>query len=306
MNNNPEYSFTIEIEKYLIKFRTYLETKQLDKSTIRMKTNYTGYFLKWLETENLQQTSVTYNDLLVFIDYCKEKGRSSKHINTILRAIRNYYEYLKITDKYLINPAKSLHLKGIRKKLPQGILPYETLEKLYNNYKTDDLRAKRNKIILGLLIYQGVTTDELQRIKVNNIDLKTGKINVLGSKRNNGRKLELKSAQVLELQEYIKVIRTEIINQEPEQLVVSMQGSGNIKNSLYHMFRQVKKINPDIRNAKQIRLSVITYWLKNYNLRKVQYMAGHKYVSSTERYQKNDMESLQKQLDLFHPLNSNL
>jgi len=306
MNNNPEYSFTIEIEKYLIKFRTYLETKQLDKSTIRMKTNYTGYFLKWLETENLQQTSVTYNDLLVFIDYCKEKGRSSKHINTILRAIRNYYEYLKITDKYLINPAKSLHLKGIRKKLPQGILPYETLEKLYNNYKTDDLRAKRNKIILGLLIYQGVTTDELQRIKVKDVDLRNGKINVPGSKKNNGRKLELKSAQVLELQEYIKAVRTEITNQETEQLIVSMQGSENIKNSLYHMFRQVKKINPDIRNAKQIRLSVITFWLKNYNLRKVQYMAGHKYVSSTERYQKNDMESLQKQLDLFHPLNSNL
>lgn len=305
MNKSPEYSFTVEIEKYLIKFRKYLESKHLDKSTIRMKTNYTGYFLKWLETENLQQTSVTYNDLLVFIDYSKEKGRTTKHINTILRAIRNYYEYLKTIDEFLINPAINLHLKGIRKKLPHGILPYETLEKLYHDYATCDLKTKRNKIILGLLIYQGVTTDELQRIKVNDIDLKNGKINVPGSKRNNCRKMELKSAQVLELQEYIKEIRTEITKQGTAQLIVSMKGSGNIKNSLYHMFKQVKRINPDIRNAKQIRLSVITFWLKNYNLRKVQYMSGHKYVSSTERYQKNDMESLQKQLDLFHPLKNN-
>lgn len=304
MNKSPEYSFTIEIEKKLIKFRKHLETKQLDKSTIRMKTNYTGYFLKWLETENLQQSNVTYNDLLVFIDYSKEKGKTTKHINSILRAIRNYYEYLKTNDEFLINPAINLHLKGIRKKLPHGILPYETLEKLYHDYETYDLKTKRNKIILGLLIYQGVTTDELSRIRIKDIDLRNGKLNVPGSRRSNSRKLELKSAQILELQEYIKKIRPELTKQDTEQLIVSMKGSENIKSSLFHMFKQVKKINPDIRNAKQVRLSVITFWLKNHNLRKVQYLSGHKYVSSTERYQMNNIESLQKQLDLFHPLNN--
>jgi len=302
MNKSPEYSFTVEIEKYLIKFRKHLEKKQLDKSTIRMKTNYTGYFLKWLETENLHQTRVTYNDLLVFIDYCKEKGKSSKLINSNLRAIRNYYEYLKTKDEYLINPAKNLHLKGIRKKLPHNILSYETLEELYKDYEAYDLRTKRNRIILGLLIYQGVTTDELHRIEVNDIDLKNGKLNVPGSKRSNNRKLELKSVQILELQEYINEIRPKLIREKTEQLIISFKGSENLKPSLFNMFSQIKKYNPDIRNAKQIRISVITYWLKNHNLRKVQYLSGHKYVSSTERYQMNNIESLQKQLDLFHPL----
>lgn len=302
MNKSPEYSFTVEIEKYLIKFRKYLQNKQLDKNTIRMKTNYTGYFLKWLETENLQQTTVTYNDLLDFINYCKEKGKSPKLINSNLRAIRNYYEYLKTKDEYLINPAKNLHLKGIRKKLPSNILSYETLEELYNDYEAYDLRTKRNRIILSLLIYQAVTTEELHRIQVYDIDLRNGKLNVPGSKRSNNRKLELKSVQILELQEYINEIRPKLIKQETEQLIISVTGSENIKPSLFNMFKQVKKYNPNIRNAKQIRISVITYWLKNHNLRKVQYLSGHKYVSSTERYQMNNIESLQKQLDLFHPL----
>ena len=302
MNKSPEYSFTIEIEKYLIKFRKYLQNKQLDKSTIRMKTNYTGYFLKWLETENLQQTSVTYNDLLDFINYCKEKENSSRLINGKLRAIRNYYEYLKTKDEYLINPAKNLHLKGIRKKLPSNILSYETLEELYKDYEAYDLRTNRNRIILGLLVYQAVTTDDLHRIEVNDIDLKNGKINVRRSKRSNNRKLELKSVQILELQEYINEIRPKLIREKTEQLIISFKGSENLKPSLFNMFSQIKKYNPDIRNAKQIRISVITYWLKNHNLRKVQYLSGHKYVSSTERYQMNNIESLQKQLDLFHPL----
>lgn len=38
--------------------------------------------------------------------------------------------------------------------------------------------------------------------------------------------------------------------------------------------------------------SVITNWLQYYNLREVQYMAGHKYVSSTERYRTDNLEDL--------------
>lgn len=86
------------------------------------------------------------------------------------------------------------------------------------------------------------------------------------------------------------------------QLFISINGSENIKNSLLHMFKAIRKLNSEILHPKQIRASVITYWLKNYNLRQVQYMAGRKYVSSTERYQLNNLDSLQKALEKYHPL----
>ena len=55
-------------------------------------------------------------------------------------------------------------------------------------------------------------------------------------------------------------------------------------------------------NFKQVRVSVITYWLGMYNLREVQYMAGHKYVSSTESYVVNRLEDLQSDIDKYHPM----
>ena len=55
------------------------------------------------------------------------------------------------------------------------------------------------------------------------------------------------------------------------------------KVNLHHMFRRLKRIYPEIKNAGQIRQSVITHWLKTHNLREVQYMAGHRWVSSTDR-----------------------
>jgi integrase/recombinase XerD len=39
-----------------------------------------------------------------------------------------------------------------------------------------------------------------------------------------------------------------------------------------------------------------------YNLRKVQYMAGHRFISSTESYQQSEMEGLTEQINKFHPL----
>ncbi len=65
--------------------------------------------------------------------------------------------------------------------------------------------------------------------------------------------------------------------------------------------RALKKQYPDIKNAKQIRFSVITNWLKTKDLRIVQYMAGHKWISSTERYQTTYLENLQNELKKYHP-----
>ena len=65
---------------------------------------------------------------------------------------------------------------------------------------------------------------------------------------------------------------------------------------------ELRKLNPSVINTKQIRASVITKWLKVYDLREVQVLAGHRYISSTESYLQNDMEGLQEEVQQFHPL----
>lgn len=302
MSKKSEYSFNNAIQSRLKGFRSWLEAQRNEQSTIRQKLNYTGYFLTWLEGEGLTEAGIAYNDLLVFIDRCRMENKSKKHINTMLRSIRNYYDYLKSTGEGMINPAANLYLKGVRHKLPHDILSLESLQQIYQSYSVIDNRSKRNKIILGMLIYQGITTDELMRLTTADVKLQEGKIFVPGSRHSNSRTLELKSFQVMELHEYLTRIRPRLIVKPTEQLFISMEGSLNMKNSLHHLFRALKRTNPGIKNAKQIRASVITAWLKTYNLRQVQYMAGHRYVSSTERYQLNNLEGLKDQVDKYHPL----
>lgn len=319
MNKKPEYRFKSEIQSQLKYFKPYLQELGNGENTIRQKSNYVGYFLKWLETEHLQAEETRYNDLLHFIDYCKLEGKSKKHINSKLRSIRNFYEYLKKQNHGIINPAANLFLKGIHKKAVSGIIDFKELETLYQSFKSPTNRDKRNKIILGLLIYQGLTTDELHRLEPNHLKLKEGKIYVPGNRRRNSRTLELKPFQILELHEYLTEIRPTILKEisQPRparkpvkinktklenQLFISINGSENIKNSLLHLFKSIRKTSPEIQNPKQIRASVIINWLKTHNLRQVQYFAGHKYVSSTERYQLNNIDNLQSKLEKCHPL----
>ena len=78
-----------------------------------------------------------------------------------------------------------------------------------------------------------------------------------------------------------------------------MQWSDSFFNDL---FKTLKQINHTAKNALQIRASVIALWLKQYNIREVQYMAGHRYISSTERYLQDDLEGLQEMIERLHPV----
>jgi len=319
MNSKSEYCFPLQIRGELKTFSDYLQKQGYKADTIRQKCNYAGLYFIWLESEHLKVGDVRYNDLLSFVDHCRDSGKSTKHVNTILLAIRNYYEWLKETGKATTNPASNLYLRCIRKKVPSGILSYETLEKLYAEYPSTDLRTARNRVILGLIIYQGLTTGELQRLTTGHVRLKEGKIQVPGDSRSHGRVLELKSFQVIELHEYLTQARPAILSEagtpkpcgrtatksrvkETDRLFTSVNGSGDLKNSLYHLFCFIKKVNPEVKSAGQIRQSVIVHWLKSCNLRQVQYMAGHRWVSSTERYRLDNLEGLQAELDKYHPL----
>jgi len=202
---------------------------------------------------------------------------------------------------------KNINIKGVTQEVIHNILTSEELEDLYQSYritKGNEIVRKRNKIIVGLLVYQGLTTSNLNNLKVENIQLYKGKIDILGTRKSNGRLLELKPWQLMELMEYINEIRPQILNEnyrETNQLLLPLGTSLNLQNILAKITKELRQINNKFNSTKQIRTSVIINWLKQYNLRKTQYFAGHRYISSTEKYQQDDLESLHKTINTFHP-----
>lgn len=296
----------------------HLQQKDYSKDTIRQDLNYTACFLEWLRQE---ENHVNYSDILSFISHCKSQSDSTRLINRKLSSIRKYYDYLQHQNLVLKNPASGLFLKGKRIGIPSNLLDKKELQELYENYLVYDLRTARNRVILSLIINQGLTTGEIRALEPLHIKLKSGLVEIPGSRHSNGRTLKLEANQIIELQEYLNEIRPGILQtikentyrsgrkvKQPDfktlerQLFVSLNGATNIKNSLLHFVAALKRINENVRDLRQLRQSVITEWLKTEDVRKVQHKAGHRYVSTTERYQVSNLEDLQEALNQHHPL----
>lgn len=302
-------------------FTAWLKMRNYANDTIRADTNYTASFLAWTEQEQTFVGEVTYNELLTYIDHCTSQGNTKNLTNRKLSAIRKYYDYLLYKGKATKNPATGLFIKNKQHTVPSNLLTIEELTAIYENYQITDLRSQRNKVIIGFLVYQALTREELEKLEMTDIKLNAGKIEIQGGKHRGARTLKLEALQMVDLQEYISITRPAIlkgegiykIGRKPDsinkeeaqnQLFVSMHGSGVIKNSFLHLLYALRRNNPKLTNAQQIRQSVITIWLKTKDLRTTQYMAGHRYVSSTERYQVNQLDDLQEALNQYHPLST--
>jgi len=83
---------------------------------------------------------------------------------------------------------------------------------------------------------------------------------------------------------------------------VSAGQSAHFRSIIQKLIAKLNLQNSTVSSAKQMRASVITHWLRLYNLRQVQNMAGHKYVSTTETYLVNQVEDLQADIEQFHPI----
>lgn len=221
--------------------------------------------------------------------------------------LKTYFNYLVEENYRQENIIKELNIKGVKKSIVSNFLEFEELEDLYYSYPTNkgkEIARKRNKVILGLLVYQGLNTRDLQLLQVENIQLYKGKIEVPGTKKSNAREIELKPWQLMEFMEYLNEIRPKILsetNKETEQLLLPLGTSFNLYNTISKMAKELREINNSFTDIKQIRTSVIISWLGQYNLRKTQYLAGHKYISSTERYVQDNLESLHETVNNFHP-----
>ena len=274
-------------------FKHYLEAKEYSKKTIKSEVRNLNSYLNWLCREGTELEEAGYTDLLAYMKYLSNKGVKQRTIQVYINTLKHYYNHLLEAQIVATNPALDITVKGVKRSKLHHILAPHELQHIYNTYANKqggpDMHRDRNKVILGLLINQGITSEELAKLETRDINLIAGTIRIPGTRKSNEREMELKAQQIILMNQYMAGVKGEQFFEGNMSVIMS--------SLMYHLRKQY----PDI-SVNQIRASVITKWLKQYNLRKAQYLAGHKYISSTEAYQKNDLEGLQEVVQKYHPL----
>lgn len=235
----------------------------------------------------------------------KNHGDSVGYRRINLAAIKAFYRFLVDAELVKQHPCPRLFIK---EKPPTGknfdaLLGMEELEQLFDlREERYEMLKTRNKVIIGLMIYQGLSSQELVNLRVSDIDTDKGIVRIRKSRKLNGRKLELKPRQVGVLIEYINNERVKLNSTDFDVLILSKLGMAMSVNGLCSFFNSMQGAFHKSLTPKSIRNSVISYWLNDRKipLEEVQIMAGHRYPSSTEKYINPDSMGQKEVLNRLH------
>lgn len=291
----------------------YLHTQDYSKGTIETYMRIQEKFCDWCDCNNYKPETIDYKSCLEYIKKLqlptRGKSLSKSTVKHIVGGLKIYFNYLVDENYRTTSSIQSINVRGVKRSLNHNLLEPDELEDLYYSYKTQNIHfpncpsvAIRNKVITGFMVYQGMNATALKSLKYEHINIDKGFVYIPSTRKTNSRELELKSWQIVPLLRYLEHDREFL----QEKINCFSEALFPIKNERFYithtLFKELQKFNHKVRNVKQIRASVLTYWLSRYNIREVQYMAGHRYISSTERYQQDDLESLHEMIENFHPI----
>lgn len=292
-------------QELLKKYTKHLEQSGYEWRSIEHLLLGARRFLEWLEDENLTYTECTYNDLLAMLKMYRDAKKSITFRNRHLWCLRRFYEYLIKSGKTDYNPALNIQIKGEVKTLPHELVSKERINEIYESYKPETPVQVRNKVILSLFFYQGILRQELDRLEPSDINLKKGTIFIRKNSRLQRRILKLEAHQILLFNEYLQEVRPKLLelkNRKSDRLLVTIGDSDTIIEMVRELMEELREQYPEMKSFQNIRMSLITHWVDEKNIREVQYMAGHASIYSTQRYLKVNLQELQEQLKKYHPL----
>jgi integrase/recombinase XerD len=306
-------------------FTHYLQSLNLSVATINKYSKEILFFLQWYQDEAYRAEK---KDVLAYMAHLKKNTKQqAKTRSARLLIIRHYFNYLiheKIIDK---NPASLIKIRGTKTKKLLYMYSSQELEELLDKYYQLEVKPLKDKLtkptsqfmlyrsycakirnytLLTFIIHQGLTTKEILNIQLQDIELQKASIYIpSGTTRGKARNLPLHATQIGTLMQYTEQIRPQM-NPINNILFVPLpkkdpKAKKEAQAGFKQLVKRLKAIDKNFASLMQIRMSVITYWVKLHGLRKTQYLAGHKNINSTEEYLPNYIQDLQDDITKYNP-----
>lgn len=284
-------------KEYIKSYLEYLEyEKKLSKNTIQAYNND----LTKLVNFKSDLLNINSNDIKEFIK--KNRVLTNRTLAHRLTVINSFYNYLLNEGIITTNPCYNIKMPKLTNKLPE-VLTEEEVDKLLDINLTDKF-AYRNKAMLELLYATGMRASELTNLKLNNIDLDSCVVRIMG-KGSKERIVPINSTTIKYLNIYLNVYRKEILNKkDSEYLFISNALKPITRQGLFKIIKKEclrvgikKNVYPHI-----LRHSFATHLLNHgANIRIIQELLGHEDISTTEIYTHLSNEAIKKDYEEYFP-----
>ena len=236
--------------------------------------------------------------LAQMLDY----GISPRSVNRKISVLKSFYKFLLKEEKVKEDPTIKVVPPKMSKKLPVFV-EEDQMRKLLDELDfTSGYAGVRDKLMIELFYSTGIRQAELIHLKINDIDLSSNVIKVLG-KQNKERLIPLTLELRKKIEIYLK-LRAELPVKDSSYLLLTNKGKKLYPNLVYrqvnHYLSQVTSL--DKKSPHVLRHTFATHMLNNgADLNAIKELLGHANLSATQVYTHNTIDKLKKVYNQAHP-----
>lgn len=293
------------LKRLLKEFEYYLRiTKGLSQNTIKSYITDLDEYIFFL-TKNYvikDPNTITKQHIRNFIGRLKRKQNTNSSISRKVSAIRSFHKYLLLEKLVDSNVSKGISLPKKEVKLPVT-LSLDEVEALLIASEGFEPLELRNKAMLELLYGCGLRVSELINIRLGDLHLNMGFINVTG-KGNKERIVPIGEEAQNAMKRYLEEGRVALKKVPGDIVFVNVRGNELSRVGLYKTLKKLALkagIMKDI-SPHTLRHSYASHLLENgVNLRTVQELLGHEDISTTQIYTHISKKQLKDVYNEFHP-----
>lgn len=251
-----------------------------------------------------------------FLDFSvseRLRGVNARSLQRHLVAIRTFHQYLHENGCVKMDVTENLDLPKVGRRLPKFLSCAEVdqliaqARELAQNQKlgkTALAKAVRNWAMLELLYATGVRVSELCGLELNDVNLQSGHVLVMGKGRKE-RYVPLGRSALDALETYYAGPRNGILQGTKSPFVfVSNRGRALTRQGFWMFIKQLSKISGITKplSPHVLRHSFATHLLENgADLRSVQIMLGHADIATTQIYTHVSRDRLKQLHQKLHP-----
>jgi len=272
---------------------------------------YARQFLLWLRARGIELNAVRTEDLQAFqrelYTRRRKDGRpySVGHQATVLTVVRHLFRFLYRRLYIVKDPAASLELPRLEKRLPRVILSPQEVLRMLGSARQKTPTGLRDRAILETFYATGLRVSELARLTPYDVDTEERVLRVVLGKGRKDRNVPLTRAAAAALEHYLVKARPKLVREFKAPYLFLADKGGflhcAVLNKIVRRYAKKARIKKHV-TCHTFRHTVATHLLKGRaDIRHIQVLLGHRSLGTTELYTRVEISDLKEVIRRAHP-----
>lgn len=289
----------------LKEYEYYLKiTKGISHNSIKSYISDLKDYIEFLNKNYLLKDpdKITKQHIRNYISRLRRRNNTASSISRKMSAIRSFHKYMLLEKIIYSNVTIGISLPKKEKRLPL-ILSVTEIDALMIAADGDEPLELRNRAMLELLYGSGLRITELINLRLVDLHLNMGFINITG-KGNKERIVPIGDEGQYALKRYIDRGRSALKKVQGDIIFINNRGAQISRVGFYKTLKRLAikaGITKDI-SPHTLRHSFASHLLENgVDLRMVQELLGHEDISTTQIYTHINKKQLKRVYEEYHP-----